>query len=370
MAFSLTEDQTLLKDAADGFFADKAPVAGFRKLRDSKETLDPSLWGEIGAMGFAGAMIGENHGGSDMGLRAMGLVLEAQARTLGVSPLFQTGLMAPSILKLQGNTVQQDDYLPKIADGSLTFALALDEGAHHAPQKIETRATKTAGGWSLAGKKRFVPDGAHARILIVIAQTDAGLGAFLVAGDAPGVTRHALSGVDSRDLADVTLDAVSVGDGAYLGDKPLDEATLDLILDHGRIGLCWEMMGLIGATFDMTHDYLKTRTQFGQLIGSFQALQHRAATMLVEIELTRSCVVAAIDAIERGKGVGEAVSLAKARTGDTLQLVTNETIQMHGGIGMTDAHDSGFYLKRARVLETAYGSSGFHRDRWAKLNAY
>jgi alkylation response protein AidB-like acyl-CoA dehydrogenase len=192
----------------------------------------------------------------------------------------------------------------------------------------------------------------------------------LVASDAPGVTRHALAGVDARDLADVTFDQVAVSDGTYLGGKPLDDATLDLVLDYGRIGLCCEMMGLIGATFDMTHDYLKTRTQFGQLIGSFQALQHRAAAMLVEIELTRSCVVAAIDAIDRGKGVGEAVSLAKARAGDTLQLVTNETIQMHGGIGMTDAHDSGFYLKRARVLETVYGSSGFHRDRWAKLNAY
>lgn len=370
MAFSLNEDQTLLKDAADGFFADNAPVANFRKLRDSKETLDASLWGEIGAMGFAGALIGEQHGGSDMGLRAMGLVLEAQARTLGVSPLFQTGLMGATILKLQGTSAQQDEHLPRIADGSLSFALALDEGAHHAPHKIDTQASKTGDGWSLSGKKRFVPDGAHAQILVVIARTEAGLGAFLVPAEAQGVTRHALSGVDSRDLADITFEGVSLGESAYLGGKPLDEATLDLILDHGRIGLCCEMMGLIGASFEMTHDYLKTRTQFGQLIGSFQALQHRAAAMLVEIELTKSCVVAAIEAIERGKAVGEAVSLAKARAGDTLQLVTNETIQMHGGIGMTDAHDSGFYLKRARVLETVYGSSGFHRDRWAKLHAY
>ncbi|MCE2889779.1 MAG: acyl-CoA dehydrogenase family protein, partial [Hyphomonadaceae bacterium] len=253
MAFSLNEDQTLLKDAADGFFADNAPVASFRKLRDSKETLDPSLWGEIGAMGFAGALIDEQHGGSDMGLRAMGLVLEAQARTLGVSPLFQTGLMGATTLKLQGSAAQQDHYLPKIADGSVSLALALEEGAHHAPHKIDTKATKTADGWNLSGKKRFVPDGAHAQTLIVVAQTDSGPGAFLVAGDASGVTRHALSGVDARDLADVTLDSVAVGDAAYLGGKPLDAATLDLILDHGRIGLCCEMMGLIGATFDMTH---------------------------------------------------------------------------------------------------------------------
>lgn len=370
MAFALNEDQTLLKDAADGFFADKAPVSAFRKLRDGKQTLAPDLWDEIGAMGFTGALIPEAHGGSDMGLRAMGLILEAQARTLGTSPLFQTGLMAAMAVKLAGTDAQKAAYLPKIASGEVSFAFALDEGAHHAPDKIATTAVKAAQGWTLSGTKRFVPDGSHAAILIVLARLDDGLAAFLVPADAQGISRKPLSGVDSRDLADIDCEAVSVEADALIGGGPLDPATLDLILDYGRIGIACEMMGLIGAAFDMTHDYLKTRTQFGQLIGSFQALQHRAATMLVEIELTRSCVVAAIDAIERGKGVGEAVSLAKARAGDTLQLVTNETIQMHGGIGMTDAHDSGLYLKRARVLEAVYGSSAFHRDRWARLNGY
>jgi len=210
MAFSLNEDQTLLKDAADGFFADNSPVASFRKLRDAKETLDPTIWGEIGAMGFSGALIDEQHGGSGMGLRAMGLVLEAQARTLGVSPLFQTGLMGATMLKLQGTAAQQDELLPKIADGSHSFALALDEGPHHAPHTISTKASKTASGWSLSGKKRFVPDGTHAQTLIVIAQTDAGLGAFLVPEGTPGMTRQALSTVDSRDLADVTFDTVAL----------------------------------------------------------------------------------------------------------------------------------------------------------------
>ena len=367
MSFSLTEDQTLLKDAADGFFANKAPVSAFRHLRDTKSTHDPALWEDIGAMGFAGALISEDHGGTDMGLRAMTLVLEAQAKTLGASPLFQTGLVAATALALFGTDAQKAEYLPKAASGELTFAFALDEGAHHAPTKIATIATKSASGWMVTGAKKFVADGASADILLTLAKIDGGLGLFLIASDADGLTKTSLSTVDARNVAN--LDLVDVA-GEILGDGPIALEALEKLLDIARIGTCAEMLGLINASFEMTHDYLKTRTQFGQLIGSFQALQHRASAMLVEIELTRSCVLDAITVLESGKDAREAVSLAKAHAGDTLHLVTNEMIQMHGGIGMTDAHDSGFYIKRARVLETQYGSSAYHRDRWASLNGY
>jgi alkylation response protein AidB-like acyl-CoA dehydrogenase len=370
MSFSLNEDQTLLKDAADGFFADKAPVSALRKLRDTKATIDPALWQEIGAMGFAGALIGEDHGGTAMGYRALALVLEAQAKGLGASPLLQTGWIASQAIYMFGDADQVASYLPKIAAGETTFALAWDEGPHH---KAGVPSTRFENG-AVTGTKRFVPDGMHADIVLVAVTCDSGTGLALIDAGATGVARKALSGVDARDFADFSFDKAPA---LLLGGTGRDQKHVDGLLDTARMAVVAEMLGVIASAYDMTLDYLKTRTQFGQLIGSFQALQHRASAMLVEIELTRSCVIAAFDALEKaslgqldGEKLARAVSLAKARAGDTMHLVTNEMIQMHGGIGMTDAHDSGFYIKRARVLETMYGSSAFHRDRWAKLNGY
>ncbi len=370
MTFALNEDQILLKDTADGFFADKAPVSAFRKLRDTKATLDPALWEEIGAMGFAGALIGEDQGGTAMGYRALAMVLEAQSKGLGASPLLQTGWIASQALYMFGDADQVATYLPKIAAGEVSFALAWDEGPHH---KVGLPIARFENS-KVNGSKRFVPDGTHADMLLVAVSCEGGTGLALVEAGAQGVSRKALSSVDARDLADINFDNAPA---ILLGGKGHDQRHVDGLLDSARMAVVAEMLGLTAAAYEMTLDYLKTRTQFGQLIGSFQALQHRASAMLVEMELTRSCVIAAFDALEKasigqldGTKLAAAVSLAKARTGDTMHLVTNETIQMHGGIGMTDAHDSGFYLKRARVLEAMYGSSAFHRDRWAGLNGY
>jgi alkylation response protein AidB-like acyl-CoA dehydrogenase len=371
MTFALTEDQTLLKDTADSFFADKAPVMAFRALRDSAGTSDPALWGEIGAMGFAGALIGEEFDGTAMGFRSLALVLEAQARTLGASALFQTGWVAAPAVGMLGTAEQKAHWLPKIANGQVTFALAWDEGPHH---KASGHSARFDNG-TVTGTKRFVPDGGMAdQLLVAVSTNDGGVGLAMVSGDAVGVSRTPLHGVDSRDLADIEFASAPA---QLLGGAAVSQSHLDGLLDIARAGVCAEMLGLASACFTMTHDYLQTRTQFGQLIGSFQALQHRAAAMLVEMELSRSCVVAALDAVDKAAvgqldsaKLAEAVSLAKARAGDTLHLVTNETLQFHGGIGMTDAHDSGLYIKRARVLEALYGSSAFHRDRWAALNGY
>jgi alkylation response protein AidB-like acyl-CoA dehydrogenase len=370
MTFSLTEDQTLIKDAADGFFGDHAPVSAFRTLRDAGATGDPKLWSEIGAMGFTGALISEDHGGTALGYRTLALVLEAQAKGLGASPLFQTGWCASQALYMFGDDEQISTYMPGIAAGEVTYALAWDEGPHH---KAGVLATGYENG-VINGRKRFVPDGTHADHLLVAVTCEGGIGLALIEKAASGVTRTALHGADNRDLADIVFENTPA---ILLGRKGRDQGHIDGYLDSIRMGIVAEMMGLTAAAYEMTLDYLKTRTQFGQLIGSFQALQHRASAMLVEMELSRSCAVAGFDALEKaskgeldGQKLAAAVSLAKARAGDTMHLVTNEMIQMHGGIGMTDAHDSGFYLKRARVLETLYGSSAFHRDRWAKLHGY
>ncbi len=374
MSLALTEDQQLLKDSARGFFADKAGVANLRANREARRPYDEALWSEIVAMGFPGALIPEAHGGSEMGFRAMGVVLEAAGRTLAASPLLQTGLVGASAFLIAGEPAERDAYLARIAAGDITVALAVDEAAHHDPVKIALAARRTGSGWSLSGTKRFVADGGTADLLIVAARTagqpgDAhGLTLFYVDAHAPGVTRRPLAAVDSRGYADIHFDAVAVDGSQILGIVDEGMAPLERLLDVSRIGVAAEMLGAIDSAFEMTMDYLKTRTQFGQLIGSFQALQHRAAKMLVEIELTRSCIVAALDALDNGANdIREWASLAKARAADTLHLVSNETVQMHGGIGMTDQHDAGLYLKRARVQEALYGSAGFHRDRYARL---
>ncbi|MBU6372237.1 MAG: acyl-CoA dehydrogenase family protein [Alphaproteobacteria bacterium] len=369
--FTLTEEHVLLRDAARGFVQDKLPTTHLRALRDAGNTdgFDRAAWAEMAAMGWTGILVPEEHGGAALGPIGLGLILQEAGRTLAPSPLLSTAMIGASALTLGGTAAQQAAYLPKIADGSLIVALAVDETAHHAPHRITTTAAAGAnGGFVLTGKKTYVADGHVADLLLVTARAPDGPALFLVPATAAGVTRTHLHTVDSRGAADIAFDGVALGADARLqGGAEL----IDAVLDRARIGLAAEMVGQAQQAFEVIADYLKTRTQFGQLIGSFQALQHRAGKMLVELELTQSCVAAALDALESGRNdVAEYASLAKARASETLHLVTNEMVQMHGGIGMTDAHDSGLYIKRARVAEALYGSAGFHRDRYATLNGF
>jgi len=355
MTFSLNEEQQLLKDSARAFCAEQAPVTRFRKQRDAKKNgRDPELWAEMAAMGWAGVIVPEEFGGAGLGYVGLGVVIEETGRTLVASPLHSSALAGASALLLAGTDAQKAEWLPKIAAGEVIATLAVDEGAHHAPGKS---AMKFADG-KLSGRKTYVADG-HIADLILVVGADA---LYLVKGDAAGLTRRELITVDSRGAADLTFDGVTAEEmngGAE---------AIDAILDRARIGLAAEMLGQASAAFEITSEYLKTRKQFGQVIGGFQALQHRAAKLFTELELTRSCVLAALDALDRGdKRIAEYASLAKARAAETLHLATSEMVQMHGGIGMTDAHDAGLYLKRARVAEALYGGASFHRDRYAKL---
>jgi alkylation response protein AidB-like acyl-CoA dehydrogenase len=385
MTRPLTDDQRLLQDSAREFFGERAPVRALRAERDARRSYDPALWREIAELGFAGAAVPEDLGGSGMGWRALGVVLEAAGRTLAASPLTQTALVGVAAIKTLGDEAQRARLLPALAGGTITTALAFDEGAHHVPTILTTRAVRDGDGWRIDGMKRFVPDGATASHLLIAALaepspgTEGRLALFVVAGSATGLLRKPLAMADSRGMADLEFTGLRVGGEALLGG---DAATsLERVLDIARIGLAAEMLGAADALLGMTLDYLKIRRQFGQPIGAFQALQHRAARMFVDLELTRSCVAAALDALDdaetSGKTAAEAVaqipalaSLAKARAADTLHLLSNEAVQLHGGIGMTDAHDAGLYLKRARVLEALYGSAGWHRDRSARLEGY
>ncbi|HEY2749856.1 acyl-CoA dehydrogenase family protein [Phenylobacterium sp.] len=359
----LSEEQSMLRDAAKSWVQEKSPVTAFRKMRDSGAELgyDVKAWNEMAEMGWAGVIIPEEYGGSNFGYLSLGLVLEELGRTLTASPLLASGLAAASALILGGTEAQKSTWLPKIAEGTAVGALAIDEGAHHAPDKVAA----TVSGGKLTGKKTFVLEGMAADILIVSAKGPDGVGLFLVKADDAGVKRTRLHLADSRGAANIEFSGAAAE--ALAGGPEL----IEKVLDRARAGVAAEMLGSAVQAFETTLDYLKVRVQFGQVIGSFQALQHRAAKMFTDLELSRSAVEAALAAIDADSpDVPELVSLAKAKMGDTFHLVSNEMVQMHGGIGMTDAHDAGFYLKRARAAEAAFGNQAFHRDRYARIQGY
>ena len=375
----LNEEQSMLRDAAKSWTQEKSPVTAFRKMRDSGVEIgyDVNAWNEMAEMGWAGVIIPEEYGGSAFGYLSIGLILEELGRTLTASPLIASGVGAASALVLGGSDAQKSEWLPKIADGSVVGALAVDEGPHHAPEKVALAATKSGAGYSLSGTKTFVIEGLAANLLVVSARTSGkpgdkdGITLFLVPADAKGVSRKRLALADSRGAANITFDKVEVDADAVLGAADKGWDVLEKTLDRVRAALAAEMLGAANQAFETTLDYLKVRVQFGQVIGSFQALQHRAAKMFTDLELARSAVEAALQAIDADSpDVPELVSLSKAKMGDVFHLVSNEMVQMHGGIGMTDAHDAGFYLKRARAAEAAFGSQSYHRDRYARINGY
>jgi alkylation response protein AidB-like acyl-CoA dehydrogenase len=372
----LNEEQTMIRDGAKSWVQEKSPVTAFRKVRDSgnPDGFDRAAWKEMAEMGWAGILIPEEFGGTGLGYLTLGLVLEETGRTLTASPLISTALTATTALLLAGSDAQKQKYLPAIAEGKLIATLAVDEGPHHHPEKIALAGSASGGKVKLNGKKTFVLDGGTADLVIVAARTSGkpgdkgGITLVLVDGKASGLSREVLKTVDSRGYANLTFKDV---EGDVLGAVDQGAGVLEATLDRARIGLTAEMLGQAMQSFDITLEYLKTREQFGQKIGTFQALQHRAAKMFTDLELARSCVEGALQAIDRdANDVAQLASLAKAKVGDLVHLVSNEMVQMHGGIGMTDAHDAGLYLKRARAQEATFGGSSYHRDRYATLLGY
>ena len=379
MALVLTEEQTMLRDMAKQFFTEQVPVTNLRKLRDeeSAEGYDKAVWQQIVELGFAGILIPEEQGGTGFGPIGLGIVMQEAGRTLAATPLYSTAILGAGLILAAGSDTQKAELLPQIASGELLTSLALEETAHHNPKQVAMSAEQNGDQIILSGQKNFVIDGHIADKLIVVARTSGaagdanGLSMFLVDAKAKGVTITRTHMVDSRNAAIVSFDKVNVPVSDALGPLGAAMAELESVLDLGRACLAAEMLGGIEAVFDTTLAYLKERKQFGVIIGTFQALKHRAAEMFCEVELCQSVVLDALSALdERRNDVPRAVSLAKARLGDAARLISNEGVQMHGGIGMTDAVDMGLYLKRARVQSQLLGDTNFHRSRYAELGGY
>ena len=379
MKLILTEEQEFLRDTAKDFAQERTPVTHFRSLRDNKDEnlWDKDIWQEMVNLGWSGILIPEEFGGSDFGVAGISVILQECGKTLTPSPLFSTGVLGAYAISNFGTQEQKEKYLPKIVSGKITTALAVDESSHHDPSKTIFKAEQKGSDFLLNGKKTFVIDGASADVLIILARTSgnsgdlAGLTLFIVESNVDGIKKIKLDMADSRNYANIEFNDVECSNKSILGALESGGETVERILDIGRIAMSAEMLGNAESAFETTIDYLKQRKQFGVLIGTFQALQHRAAEMFCEIELTKSAVMAAIHgADENSNELQRLSSLAKTIAGETLNLVSNEAIQMHGGIGVTDEYDLGFFIKRSRVAEQIFGSSTYHTERYANLSGF
>lgn len=375
MPLFLNDEQTMLRDTAKDFVAEHAPVGHMRALRDADDQTGFSrdLWKQFADMGFTGMLIGEDQGGLGLGHVEAGVVLEEIGRNLSPSPFLSTAVAAVEALK---GSAQAERWFPGIISGDTVAALAIDEGAKHR-HAVAMKAERSGNGFKLTGAKQFVTHGHVADLLIVAARTagsaedDEGVTLFAVPSDTPNLSARAERLTDASLAARIEFDGVEVDADAVIGEVDAGRDPLGRLLRAGRTGAAAEMLGVGGGAMDMTLGYLKERKQFGTLIGSYQALQHRAAHLYSEMEVARAAVLKAQQLLDAGDDRAEAaVSVAKAMTGIATTLAVQEGVQMHGGIGMTDEYDIGFYMKRGRVLAELFGDANFHADQIARAAGY
>ena len=373
------DDQAMLADSARGFMADEGAIAKqLRHFRDMKckDGFGHALWGQFAEMGFTGILVPEADGGLGMGHVEAGIVLEEIGRNLTPSPFLTSSVMAATALGAGGDELR-GRYLPDLLSGESVYAVAIDEGPKHRPERIATTATRAGNGFKLSGSKAFVVQGGSADMLVVAARTagsesdDGGITLFAVPKDAAGLSVESVRLVDSAMAAHVKLDNVQLDADAVIGEVDGGRAVLNKVLAAGRVGAAAESVGVAMGAFDMTTTYLKQRKQFGKLIGEFQALQHRAAHLYSELEIARAAVIKAQQLLDGGSEKAELmVSVAKAKAGQAAGLAVREGVQMHGGIGMTDEYDIGLYMKRDRALAEFMGDQYYHAQRVAVLSGY
>jgi alkylation response protein AidB-like acyl-CoA dehydrogenase len=373
----LSDDQRMLQDTAASFLAEEGAVGKqLRRLRDMgcRDGFDHALWKQFGELGLTGICIPESHGGLGMGALEAALVLEEIGRNLTPSPFLATAVVAARALE---GTAHAERWYPQILSGETVIAVAVDEGPRHAPEQTALEAKRQGNGFLLDGGKQFVVHGASADMIVTLARTSGspgdtkGLTLFAVPKDSSGLSVENVALVDSSRAARLGFDGVAVDADCVIGEVDGGWSRVSGALNAGRAGAAAELVGVAAGASAMTFDYLKQRKQFGRLIGEFQALQHRAAHLYGEIEIARAAALKAAQLLDSGKEGAELyVSVAKAKAADVASLAVREGVQMHGGIGMTDEHDVGLFMKRAAALAELFGDTYFHRNRVAELSGY
>ncbi len=377
MPLYLTDDQAMLRDTAREFMAEQGAIkTQLRHWRDisCKDGFGHGLWKQFAEMGFTGILVSEAEGGLGLGHVEAGIVLEEIGRNLTPSPFLVSAVAFVEAVK---GKAAGERWLPGILSGDTVAAVALDEGRKHRPEQIEMRAERSGNGFMLSGEKSFVVQGGSADVILVAARTGGaagetdGLTLFAVEKDAAGLSAASERTLDSAMAARLSFDKVAVDADAVVGEVDQGWAVLTQLLGAGRAGAAAEMVGVASGAMDLTVDYLKQRSQFGVPIGSFQSLQHRAAHLYGELEIARAATLKAQQLLDEGSDEAELmVSVAKAKAGQAARLSVQEGVQMHGGIGMTDEHDIGLYMKRDRALDELWGDANYHIDRVARLTGY
>ncbi|MEO7411620.1 MAG: acyl-CoA dehydrogenase family protein [Sphingomicrobium sp.] len=373
----LTDDQRMLQDVVRPFMAEEGAIKSqLRHWRDTacKDGFGHGLWKQLAELGLTGVLVPEAQGGAGLGQVEANLVLEEIGRNLTPSPFLTTSVAA--VRALEGSA-QAERWFPGIVAGDTVAALAIDEGKSHDPARSALEAKRQGNGFVLNGAKQFVMQGASADVLLVLGRTagavgeTTGLTLFAVPRDTAGVTVENVSLADSSKAARLTLSDVAIDADAVVGELDDGWTPLSRALGAGRAGAASELVGIAAGASEMTFDYLKQRKQFGKLIGEFQVLQHRAAHLYGEIEIARATALKAAQLIDAGDPRAELmIAAAKAKAGKVARLAVQEGVQMHGGIGMTDEHDIGLYMKRQAVLDELFGGPRYHAGEVARLSGY
>lgn len=372
MPLILTEEQKMLKEAANEFLQTNSPLESFRKLRDDNyKSFDPKVWEVFIEMGWTALTIPENYGGLDFGYTGLGQILEETGKTLTKSPLISSILLSATAIRLSDNENLKSKWLPNLMNGKTLMSLALDEKSFFDPNAIKSTAVLSDENLIINGEKQMVIDACNSDFIIVVANLNESISLFLVDVKSKGVEIKTDILMDAGSYSNISFKNVSIPAKNQLDIVIEGETILKSVLEIGAIGLSCEMLGSVQAAFNQTMDYIKERQQFGTKIGSYQGLQHRAAKLFCEIELCKSIILKALQSIDdQNENLSKYAHLAKAKLGEVLKLTSNEAIQMHGGIGVTDDVNIGFYLKRARVIQRLLGDTNYHLDCLANQKGY
>ncbi len=363
MDFAFSDEQEELRRIVRGFLEDKSPETEVRRLMETTEGYDPKVWQQMGEqLGLQGLAIPEEYGGAGFTFLELGVVIEEMGRALLAAPYFSTAVLAANTVLLSGDEAAKQEYLPALASGESIGTLALTEDSGSwAESGITLPATASGDGWTLSGTKSFVLDGHIADLILVAARTGAGVSLFAVAGDAAGLTRAPLATLDqTRKQARLTFDGTPA---RLLGTEGAGWPVVSQVLDLAAVALAAEQVGGAAKVLEMSVDYAKVRVQFGRPIGSFQAIKHKCADMLVQVESAKSAAYYGLWAgSELNEELPAVASLAKAYCSDAYVHCAAENIQIHGGIGFTWEHPAHLYFKRAKSSQLFFGDPTYHRE--------
>src|SRR3954466_14491534 len=374
MDFDLSEEQRLLKESIDGLLTDSYDFDARKKYQKEKGGWSKAVWGKLAEQGLLGLPFSEDDGGFGAGAVEIMIVMEGMGKALVLEPYLPTVVIAGGFLRYGGSAAQKAAHIPGIIEGSKTFAFAqLEKNSRYDLHDVATSAKKKGDGWIIDGEKFVVLNGESADTLVVTARTkggqrdNTGIGVFLVPGNAKGVSKKGYPTQDGLHAADITFTGVEVGADAVIGEPENGLPLIEQVVDDARIAMCAEAVGAMDESLKSTVEYLKTRTQFGVPIGSFQVLQHRAADMFVAVEQARSMSMFATMAadFDDPKARANAVAAAKVQIGKSAKFVGQQAIQLHGGIGMTMEAKIGHYFKRLTMIENSFGDTDYHQRRVA-----